>query len=53
MFGETGPLKTFRSPGRLVAFYGLDLMVFQTGQYGAARRRISKPGSPALRNTMW
>ena len=36
-----------------MAFCGLDLRVFQTGQYSAPRCRISKRGSPTLRNTMW
>jgi len=53
LFGETDPIKIFRSPGQLVAFAGLDLTVFQTGQYKAPRRRISKRGSPALRHTLW
>lgn len=36
-----------------MAFCGLDLTVLQTGQYSAPRRRISKRGSPALRNMIW
>lgn len=39
--------------GQLVALAGLDLTVFQTGQYKAPRRRISKRGSPVLRHTLW
>ena len=53
LFGETDPVETFSSPGQFVAFAGLDVTVFQTGQYKAPRRRISKRGSPFLRHTLW
>ena len=53
LFGETDPIGTFRTPEQLVAFAGLDPTVFQTGQYDAPRRRISKRGSPFLRRTLW
>jgi transposase len=53
LFGETDPIDTFRTPGQLVAFAGLDMIVFQTGQYDAPRQRISKRGSPFLRRTLW
>jgi transposase len=53
LFGETDPITTFKTPSKLVAFAGLDLSVFQTGQYDAPNRRISKRGSPFLRHTLW
>jgi transposase len=53
LYGETDPVGHFASPDQLVAFAGLDCVVFQTGQYEAPRRRISKRGSPALRQTLW
>ena len=53
LFGETDPITTFTTPSQLVAFAGLDPTVFQTGQYDAPRRRISKRGSPVLRQTLW
>jgi transposase len=53
LFGETDPIETFRSPKQLVAFAGLDPAVFQTGEYDAPKRRISKRGSPFLRRTLW
>ena len=53
LFGETDPITTFTTPSQLVAFAGLDLTVFETGQYQAPRRRISKRGSPVLRHTLW
>jgi transposase len=53
LFGETDPIKTFKSPEQLVAFAGLDVTVYQTGQYESPHRRISKRGSPSLRRTLW
>jgi transposase len=53
LFGETDPVETFQTPDQLVAFAGLDVTVFQTGEYQAPRRHISKRGSPFLRHTLW
>jgi len=53
LFGETDPISTFKNPEQLVAFAGLDVTVYQTGQFEASRRHISKRGSPYLRNTLW
>lgn len=53
LFGETDPIETFSSGAQLVAFAGLDTTVFQTGQYEAPHRRITKRGSPFLRHTLW
>jgi transposase len=53
LFAETDPISAFGSPDQLVAFAGLDPVVFQTGQYDAPRRHISKRGSPHLRRTLW
>jgi transposase len=55
LFGETDPVEAFTSPGKLVAFAGLDPVVSQSGEPTAQepRRRISKRGSPFLRKTLW
>ena len=53
LFGETDPIETFATPSQLVAFAGLDPTVYQTGNYDAPKRRISKRGSPVLRYTLW
>lgn len=53
LFGETDPIQTFANSSQLVAFAGLDLVVYQTGEYNAPRRHISKRGSPVLRHTLW
>ena len=53
LYGEVDPIATFGRPSQLVAFAGLDGAVFQTGQYDAPQRHISKRGSPFLRKTLW
>jgi len=53
LYGEIGPIEVFAKPSQLVAFAGLDPKVFQTGQYDAPRRQVSKRGSPYLRKTIW
>jgi transposase len=53
LYGEVDPIKTFKQPSQLVAFAGFDAAVFQTGQYDAPQRHISKRGSPFLRKTLW
>lgn len=53
LLGETNPIKNFRTALQLVAFAGLDLSVFQTGQYDSPHRHISERGSPFLRHILW
>lgn len=53
LYGEIGQIEAFAKPSQLVAFAGLDPKVFQTGQYDAPRRQVSKRGSPYLRRTIW
>jgi len=53
LYGEIGSIEVFEKPSQLVAFAGLDPKVFQTGQYDAPRRQVSKRGSPYLRRTIW
>lgn len=53
LWGEAASIRALASADRFVAFAGLDLAVFQSGQYQAPRRRISKRGSPHLRRTLW
>ena len=49
LYGEISPIEAFKKPSQLVAFAGLDPKVFQSGQYDAPRRSVSKRGSPYLR----
>jgi transposase len=53
LYGEVDPIETFERPSQLAAFAGLDPKVFQSGQYDAPGRHISKRGSPYLRRTLW
>ncbi len=53
LYGEVDPIQTFETPSQLVAFAGLDPHVYQSGQYDAPQRHISKRGSPFLRQTLW
>jgi len=53
LYGEVNPIEAFKKPSQLVAFAGLDPKVFQSGQYDAPRRHVSKRGSPYLRRTLW
>jgi len=53
IFGETDPIKNFKNPAKIVAFAGLDLTVYKSGNYDAPHRHISKRGSPFLRHTLW
>ena len=53
LYGEVSPIETFTKPSQLVAFAGLNPKVFQSGQYDAPRRCISKRGSPYLRRSLW
>lgn len=53
LYGEISPIEAFQKPSQLVAFAGLDPKVFQSGQYDAPRRHISKRGSPYLRRSLW
>jgi transposase len=48
------PISHFKSPEQLVAFAGLDTIVFQTGNYdNKLQRKITKRGCPFLRRTLW
>ena len=53
LYGEISPIEAFKKPSQLVAFAGLDPKVFQSGQYDAPRRSVSKRGSPYLRRSLW
>jgi transposase len=53
LYGEISPIEAFKKPSQLVAFSGFDPKVFQSGQYDAPRRSVSKRGSPYLRRSLW
>lgn len=49
ILGEIGDIHRFSSPGKLLAFSGLDPSVYQSGNFQAKRTRMSKRGSRTLR----
>lgn len=53
IIGEVGDINRFPNARSLVAFAGLDATVKASGQFEGTRNRISKRGSPVLRNSLW
>lgn len=49
ILGEIGDIHRFSTPGKLLAFAGLDPSVYQSGNFQAQRTRMSKRGSRVLR----
>ena len=49
ILGEVGDIHRFSSPGKLLAFAGLDPSVYQSGNFQAKKTRMSKRGSRILR----
>ena len=46
ILGEIGDIHRFSTPGKLLAFAGLDPSVYQSGNFQAKKTRMSKRGSP-------
>ena len=53
ILAEIGDVQRFPAPEKLVAFAGIDPVVYQTGQFEASNTRMSKRGSPYLRHALW
>ena len=57
IIGEIGDISRFEKPSQLLAYAGLDPSVYQSGNFNAARTRMSKRGSKLLRyaliNAAW
>lgn len=49
ILGESGDIHRFSTPGKLLAFAGLDPSVYQSGNFQAKKTRMSKRGSLVLR----
>ena len=49
ILGEIGDIHRFSSPGKLLAYAGLDPPVYQSGKFQAKRTRMSKRGSKVFR----
>lgn len=53
IIGEVGDISRFPNAKALVAYAGLDATVRASCQFEGTRNRISKRGSPVLRNSLW
>jgi len=53
IIGEIGDVTRFPNARALVAYTGLDASVRASGLFEGTRNRMSKRGSPMLRNSLW
>jgi transposase len=53
ILAEIGDVTRFPSEEKLVAFAGIDATVYQSGQFEAGKRHMSKRGSAYLRVALW
>jgi transposase len=53
ILAEIGDIHRFASPEKLVAYAGIDPVVYQSGEFRAVNTRMSKRGSPYLRHALW
>lgn len=52
IIGEIGNIHRFKNADALLAYAGLNPLVYQSGNYEAKNTKISKKGSPYLRNAL-
>ena len=52
-YGEIGDASNFATVDELMSFMGMDPIVYESGEYKARSTRISKKGSPYLRNAFY
>ncbi len=53
IIGEIGNIRRFHSPGALIAYAGMDPVVFESGLFKAKKLGISKRGSKYLRSALY
>ncbi len=53
ILSEIGDVTRFPSQEKLVAYAGIDASVYQSGQFEAGERHMSKRGSAYLRHALW
>ena len=51
IIAEIGDIRRFKNAGSLIAYAGLDAPPYQSGQFEASNRHISKRGNKYLRKT--
>ncbi|MGM0411656.1 MAG: transposase, partial [Bacillota bacterium] len=53
IIGEIGCVSRFPTVKQLVAYFGLDPSVYQSGRFKATNNKISKRGSPYLHKALY
>ena len=53
IIAEVGDFSAFSKPGKLVAYFGIDPSVKQSGQFEGTKNRMSKRGSRLLRRVIF
>lgn len=53
ILAEIGDFSAFSKPGKLVAFFGIDPSVMQSGEFTGTRNKMSKRGSRLLRRVLF
>ena len=53
ILAEIGDFSAFSKPDKLVAFFGIDPSVKQSGQFVGTQNKMSKRGSPVLRRVIY
>jgi len=53
ILGEIGDVSRFKGAPSLVAFAGLDVTVFESGEFKGTKRHLTKRGSSYLRWALW
>jgi len=53
ILAEVGDFSAFTKPGKLVAYFGIDPSVMQSGEFTGTRNKMSKRGSRLLRRVLF
>ena len=53
IIAEIGDFSAFSKPGKLVAYFGIDPSVMQSGEFTGTRNKMSKRGSRLLRRVLF
>ena len=53
ILAEIGDFSAFSKPGKLVAYFGIDPSVMQSGEFTGTRNKMSKRGSKLLRRVLF
>ena len=53
ILAEIGDFSAFSKPGKLVAYFGIDPSVMQSGEFTGTQNKMSKRGSRLLRRVLF